>query len=273
MRSKAKKAILNFPSHKKNLDYLKLLLAHPEIKRIIRRAREVLKLPPDGLSDPQEIMDWNESLYARSEQISYSKEFKQRRALIKQGLEKEEIDPVMANKHLEILYDALPENYLTSTIDYIIRLCELPANYEDSIRTFIVSNILHAPPEIFTEGPYVYAGQVDRSKFVTVTFYAKLTDADLKELKKYVNNVAGRKLPNFQPIPRIDTMVKMEELWEDRAKFDEVDRVIRRMTAKEIAENMRQDFKLKTKTRDVYEGVREIKELKNKRFKNLGNTS
>ncbi len=268
---KAKKISLDFPSHKKNLDHLKLLFSHTQIKDIIKSARKILELPPGGLA-PDQIEKWNASMHNRSQQIQDSKAFREQILSIKQNLKSGGVDAVMAKKQFDLFYSKLPENYLTATIDYIIDVCELPANYADSVRTYIVSNILHAPPHIFSEGPYVYEEKVDRSKFVTITFYAKLTDADLKELKTYVNDLAGERLPDFQPLTEVDKKIKIEEAWEDRKKVDVVTNTPYRMTAAEIAENIQADSGSKTKASDVYEAVRGMKELKNKRFKKLGNT-
>ncbi len=269
--TEAKKISFDFPSHKKNLDNLKLLFSHVQIKDIIKNARKILELPPDGLA-PDQIEKWHASMYNRSQQIQDSKAFREQIVSIKQNLKKNVVDVVMAKKQSDLFYSKLPENYLTATIDYIIDVCQLPGNYADSIRTYILCNILHAPPHIFSEGPYVYEEKVDRSKFVTITFYAKLTDVDLKELKKYVNELAGARMPDFQPLTEIDKKIKIEDMYADRERFNETDNVRYKMTAEEIAENIQADFKSKTKASDVYEAVRGINELRKKRFKKLGNT-
>ena len=267
----AKKISFDFPSHKKNLDHLKLLFSHAQVKDIIKNARKSLELPPDGLA-PDQIEKWYASMHNRSQQIQDSKVFREQITSIKQNFRKNEVDAVMATKQSDLFYSKLPENYLAATVDYIVDVCQLPANYADSIRTYIIANVLQAPPHIFSEGPYMYAEKVDRSKFVTITFYAKLTDADLKELKKYVNNLAGTRMPDFQALAGVDKKIKIEEMYADRKRFDVATYSSYKITAKEVAENIQADSGSKTKVSDVYEAVRGIKELRKKRFKKLGNT-
>ncbi len=285
MSPKEKKAAAKFPSHKKNADHLKLLLAHPEIERVIRDAREFLELPRNGIGDSPEIthvpgsneyvVNAYAAMSARSEQIRESEAFRQQTLSIKQN---KEIGPVMMRKQLDLHYYQLPENYLTDTVNYIIDFCDLPANYGDSIRTYIVHGILHAPPLIFSEGPYYYT-DVDkpmRKKSVTITFYAKLTDADLKVIKRHVNNVVGKGLPDFQPLSGdIDRKIKMEKMSRRyRERFDTNSRkAFYRMPAKTVAKKIQDESGIKTTAHDVHEGAREVKKHWKKRFKKLGNTS
>ncbi len=265
---RVKKMGLLGPTPWKNSDNLKLFLSHPEAKAAIRRAREFLQLPPDGLPEGK-IEAWYIEAAARSDEMRKSQKFQRLKEQIRQEIAEKKLDHVMARKQLDLVYDELPENKLTSAVEYIIRLYGLPLNYADSLRTYIVANIISAPAQSFSVGSE-YDLRNDTSR-VTVTVYAKLTDADLKGIKFMINDVVGKYLPEFGPIKEIDKRLRTEEKWSgDRSRIVESTGKIYKVKAEEIAE---QELGSKIKRSGVYESTRELNDLRKKRFRNLGNGS
>jgi hypothetical protein len=255
----------------KNLDNLKLFLSDPEIEAEIRRARESLHLPPDGLSE-NDIQGWNISMAARSDEMRKSPVFQRLRDQIRKNVAERKIDHAMAQKQLDMVYEHLPENRLASAVEYIIRLYNLPLNYADSLRTYIVANIISAPANVFSVGSQ--HDLLTGASRVVVDVYAKLTDADLKRVKFMVNEVVGKHLPEFWPIKDIDKKLEADAQWSgDRDRASEAGSERYPVSAMEVAEEIQQEFGSKTAPSYVYESKRELKELKRKRFPNLGNTS
>jgi hypothetical protein len=114
---KAEKKGLGAMSHKRNLSNVKLLLSAPDIQKIVLQARKFLALPAEGLPDSHEaILDWRNKTADQLSKI---------------------------------------ETYLSDTAEKIVDQCGLPASYADSIKSYIIAGIIHAPPLSFSEGPYL----------------------------------------------------------------------------------------------------------------------
>lgn len=233
---KAKKKSFSAVSHKRNLDNLKLLLSDPAIGKIVQEARSSIGLPLNGLPETSEaIVSWRNETSSR---------------------------------HMEV------ETCLTETAEKIIDQCDLPANYADSIKSYIIANIVHAPPLVFSEGPY-HAGNIEKGprKSVTITFYSKLTDDDLKDLKRYVNNVAGTFLPETRAFDEVDKKLMIEKFLSNREREDSSTGEKYQMLTSEIAAFVEEELRVKTTHTDVYENKRSLKKLRSKRFKRLGNSA
>jgi len=267
----------NFPpSYKKNLDNLKLLLSSPDIKEIVARARKFLELPPNGLADPEnpktedEAQHWWGEMYRRSDEIRDSKQLRDQMKKIKEKVQAKKLDEYMAKKQAHMLYDDLPINYLANRVIEIIKNCNLPLNYKDSIRRYIVFGNIAAPAYPFTVVSDGSDPEARVLESVTIEFYAKLTDEDIRSVKEVVNNsFFGENLSDSpEPIKDINNKIKIEEIKYEKV-FDEVKKIWYIRTAQEISEIVDDEFKpnIPTTTGQVYENARELKELREKRFK------
>ena len=220
-------------SHRRNLGMVKLLLSASEIQEIVREARKFLALPPEGLPDSHEaIVEWREKTVSKLSEI---------------------------------------ETYLFDTSEKIVGQCGLPANYADSIRSYIIAGIIHAPPLAFSEGPYFH-GNVDEGprKSVTITFYSKLTDNDLTDLKKYVNNFAGRFLPETRDLNGVDKKILIEKLLSDREREDTATGEKYLMPTSEILAFVAEELHVKVTRADIHDNKRLLKKLRDKYFKKFG---
>ena len=220
-------------SHRRNLSNVKLLLSAPEIQAIVQEARRSLALPPEGLTDSHEaILDWRNKTAARLPEI---------------------------------------ETCLYDTAEKIISLCSLPASYADSIKSYVIAGIIHAPPLSFSEGPYL-AEDIERGprKSVTITFYSKLTDDDLEYLKKYVNEIAGAFLPEVRGISDIDQKLLIEEQLSSREREDPSTGEKYQIPTREIAEYVEEELGTKTTAAHVHDNKRSLKKLRDGHFKKFG---
>ena len=264
------------PSHKKNLDNLKLLLSDLDIKQIVARTRKFLNIPTGGFADPEnikteeELGQWRGEMYKREKELL--DRFRPIVKKIKEQVKAKLSDEATAQKQIDMLYEQLPENYLTARVVEIIKNCNLPINYEDSIRRYLVFGNIFAPAHPFNVVSYSEDPKVRLRESVTVKFYSKLTDDDLKPLKKLVNNIFGEELPESPgPIKDIDKKIKIEEINRNREVFDVRDRVGYKLTAREIAEMVDDESEPYTATtiNQVHDAPRELKKLRDKRFKKV----
>lgn len=220
-------------SHRRNLSNIKLLLSAPEIQVLVRETRALLALPPEGLPDSHEaILDWRNKTVAQLPEIE------------------------------TCLYDAAEK---------IINLCGLPASYAESIKSYVIAGIIHAPPLAFSEGPYL-GKDIERGprKSVTITFYSKLTDDDLAYLKKYVNEIAGTFLPEIRGISDIEQKLLIEEQLSDREREDPSTGEKYRIPTREIAKFVEEELGTETTTAHVHDNKRSLKKLRDGHFKKFG---
>ena len=230
---KAEKKGFGAMSHKRNLSNIKLLLSAPDIQKIVLGARNFLALPTEGLPDSHEaILDWRNRTADQLSKI---------------------------------------ETYLSDTAKKIIDQCGLPASYEESIKSYVIAGIIHAPPLGFSEGPYL-ADDIERGprKSVTITFYSKLTDDDLTYLKRYVNDIAGTFLPEVRDIGKIDKQLLIEKLLTDREREDPSTGEKYQIPTNEIAAYVEEELNVKTTRTDVHGNKRSLKNLRKKHFKKFG---
>lgn len=236
-RKKSPRGQFAASSHARNLQHLRLLLSVPKIQQLVSSARLQLELPDIGSQDFfEKIAIWStENTVSRFDR----------------------------------------EELLSQITNQIMDLAGLPKSYEDSIRTYVVSDITSVPAFIFSEGPYLADELIRKPRnFVTITFHSKVTDADLRDLKKYVNNVAGRFLiDSHQELSGVDKMLAIEALQIDRIREDISTDTTYEVPTKEIAEYVGEEIGERVTIQDVYENKRALKKLRKKRFGNLENDS
>jgi hypothetical protein len=273
--SKKEKSVRNkrgmyFPAKRKILDNMKLLISDQEFKAEIKKIRDRINIPIGGfhkdLPDRYEkYNNWDEDMCEKSDRIMNNSGFWEKLKELKEQLDRGEINEEQHDSKKAKFDDLIPLSYLTRKIRRIVKEFNLPANYYSSIHHYIIFNEISIPIIPFME--IIEPGQNKTQKSVTIQFFMKLTDADLKHLKHYINNLAGKDLPSLNPLKDIDTKIEIEESYKDKEKFNEGEQEYYTMSAKEISKNISK----KVKPEQVYEAVRELRDLRQKRFrKGLG---
>jgi hypothetical protein len=275
---KTKNALDTFaPSHKKNLDNLKLLFSCSEIKEVIATAREYLAIPPNGFSGPnqeKEMERWWGEMYRRSNELRESERLHNQVKKIKKEVQEKLTPESMAKKQTTLLYQKLPENYLTKTVADIIRYYDLPNNYEDSIRTYIISGIITAPPFPFSIVSHSVEDEplLNPAKSVSLDIYAELTEDDRKSLNRIIK-IFREQLPQSpESITNLDQKLQIEKELASKETIDPVEYIKHKRTAKDIAEAVDAALEQDTHTTvsQVNEAPRELRRLRKRFTKKLG---
>ena len=252
-----------YSAHKKNLDNIKLLFSDDDFKKMLKEIRDRLEIyHGDFKENPESFKDWYEKIIKESDKISSSKEFRLKEREIIENLKSKEINKKEARKQTHILYEEMPINYLYFRVDFIIKKFNLPENYGKHIRDYLLLGKIDAPFKNYSLGPFSKKIPLSQYNHVPVTVYAKLIDKDLKEMKKSVNSFGEKFLQNYEPLKDIDRNTKLEESYKTREYSDESDSY--KISLRELAEEHLRSSK---KEKDVYETVRKLRILRNKRFK------
>ncbi len=256
--------ISELPSNRKNLDNMKLLISYSEFQQAVKEARKYLDIPENGFNkdNPETIEQWTRKIDKRSDQMMESADFIRQLKMVREKLRGEEIGMHMAKKQSQLLHYKIPWNYLTNTSKFLTEKFNIPENYEYPIRQYIISNYINAPTSNFSGGEYPAWKRPKEIRYIPIKIYARLTDTDLKELKRHVDRY-GKHLPKFQALKNIDKKLTIEQWFENRSKYDSAEDRDYKTTTAEIAENL---FGNKKHAKKVYEVVREIKELRIRRF-------
>jgi len=260
------------PSYEKNLAQMKLLVSDPDFQRIVADVRKFFGLPLGGFDadkEQEKIQEWWGKIYERSNEMQNSQHFRDLLGDIREKETSGKIDVAMAQKYRDLLFDKLPEIRLTNVVRRIIAENKLPLNYEDAIRTYIISNDPIAPPFPFSitssapENP-----GFDPRKSVSFEAYAELTDDDFKSLRKQMNIWSAGRLPKSpQPLKDIDARLMAERLVRNRKRTASTGESYT-MTAQEIIETVENEFGVRLTTEQVNSVAREMENLRKKRFKN-----
>lgn len=259
-----------FPSYQRIRDNLRLLFSDPEFNKRVQEIREHLHMPQTGFSPDLENRDekcheWHEEWYRRSDEIADAPAFW---AELRRYKEMLDTGKITRKEHMRLhstLHETIPVNYFTRNVQRLIEEFNAPINYMHSVRHYILFNEpTWIPMQNFGEiRDHTRKGE----NAITLKFYTKLTDKDLKFIKNYVNNLADKDLPDFNPLKDIDTKIAAEEYYLNRDVRDEVEQKPYRLSSKEIAENVEEDTGKKMPPEKVYDAVRSLKRVRNKRFK------
>ncbi|HXF44041.1 MAG TPA: hypothetical protein VNK70_01070 [Candidatus Paceibacterota bacterium] len=254
----------NFPAHKKNLDNMKLLVSYPEFQEAIKPAREYLGIPENGFknNDRKMVQLWWRKIEEKSEEILDSPGFNKQLKQIRKKLDRREIGMRMARKQSQLLHHKIPINYLTNIARFLTEKFNVPENYKDHIRTYIIYGTISAPSNNFEGGEYPAWTLPQENRYIPIKIYTRLTSEDIKELKRYIEWI-GKHLPRFQALKDTEKKLTIEQWFENRHKRDVVEGRDYKMSGAEIAENLLGDRK---KSKKVYETVRELRELRQRRF-------
>lgn len=252
-----------FPAFNKNRDNISLLIAYPEFQQEIKKIRLRLGLTKKENDAPECGQQWMDEMVRKNDEIESDPEFVAQFEQIRERLKKSEIDLKTANKQSKLLYSRLPFNYLSESINTLIKKFHLPINYDTFIRFYITSGKIVTPTSNFAiEHTGLFR---DRKNLgcVSVKIFSKLSDEDLKELKKRVNDWFGDFLPKYQELTNISKKIEVAEWYNDRTKYDEATGETYKTSNKEIAENLLGNPK---KSRKVYEIIRTVKKTQKNRF-------
>jgi len=255
----------SFPSAKKNMDNMKLLVSYPATLEIIEETRANLGMPMDGFrTSDSSFRAWYDSYIQKTDDVRESKEFIKKEQAIKTKWREHKISPKSARKMLDRLFHKVPLHYFGFQVRRIIRQFNVPENYEQNIKSYIYFGKITAPCSNFIIGPYNGNELMRKTHRVPITIYAKLTDSDLREIKLNVNKYFGKdNLPFIQDSKNIDRDLEIEHWHQNRKRFDSVENEEYEVSTEEIAENLLGSRKKKNK---VYNAVSNIKKLRKRRF-------
>jgi len=260
---KIKTSKLSFAAQKKNLDLMKLLVSDSEFQSIVKETRDYLNIPSDGFSNDGAIKQWTHEMDQISDTMIDSKKFLVQEEKIRSKLQSKEIGMRIAREQSKLLYHKIPWNYLNNTDKFVVDKFNLPVHFTDSIKSYIIRGVITAPCNNFTGGEYPSWTLLSKVRYFPIKIYSKLTDTEFEDLKKYIKCLS-EKLPKFKPLKNIDRRLTIEEWYHDRVKFDIVEEKEYTLTLSEIAENLLRDKRLAKK---IYDIVRELKELRERRFR------
>jgi hypothetical protein len=270
--SNSKRRANMFPSSKKNRDNLKLLFSDQTFQKRVKDVRKHLLLPIEGIDSKGEDGDqrgkeWFDDMCKRSEEVSFSKEFHFQLKIFHDKFMNKEIS---YSEHEKLKYDLhkqIPINYLARMSKDLAVEFNVPLHYKQAIYQYIIySNPgFHVPATPFTE--MRGTSENFHEKCISLTFYSKITDKDLKLIKQRVNgSFSIHQLPEINPLQDLETKLAIEEYYRNRDVYNESDQESYRLTAKEIVENIEADTGKKIKADVVYEVIRELSNLREKRF-------
>ena len=260
-----KELFSRYPSYKSNLDTMKLLTTSTLFQEIVKDCRAFLEIPENGLPIEDKIMEeWSTKMDTKSEEKILNEAFWRQIKKIGVKIQNDEIDEPMAKKQKKLIQETIPWNRLKYDIDYLLETFKLPLNFDESIRRYIVHSEISAPLSNFSVGPFpIETNFKDGPLSLPVTIYGKLTNKELKRLKKQTESYLGRKLPKYDDLKDIDMEIELDKWNRHKEKFDEVEQKEYKMTAEEIAENLLGD---KKKAQQVYDSTRKLKKLRKQRF-------
>lgn len=250
-------------SAKKNRDNIKLLTSYPVFQAEVKLARAHLGIPEGGFADDDTSRAWQEAADKRMDEIMDSKEFNDQLRAIDGKRRSGEIGHRTAETQSALLHLKLPFNYLTHVSKFLTEKFDVPQNYSGFIRHYILFNNSWPIPGSNFEVAF-YAPELDSKKkrYVTVNIYARLDDDELRELKHQVE-YWGARLPKFQALKNIDKKLTIEEWFTNRQRHDAVEDRPYRITPGEIALDL---LGSKRKGKQVYDAVRTLKTLRQRRF-------
>lgn len=157
-----------------------------------------------------------------------------------------------------------PLNILVDGIKEIINEFNLPENYYSSIEHFIYFNKIKHPILPFSFW-------LDESKkSVNIQIHEKLTDKDLVKLKEITNHYFDKYLNEIRPLKNIEGKLVVEKYYKNRNVRDPESFKEYKLSAKEIAENVKADTGKKIKVKDVYDIPRKLKSTRKTRFNKFG---
>lgn len=263
----ANKKACNLPiknlAYQKNLDNIKLLFSHKPFREDLIKIRKNLCIPEDGFTKDEEAQEWEVRTDIIHDLFMNFPAFLNQEQKIAVKIESGEISQKMGNKQMKLFYSELMCNYFTDSVNFLIEKFHIPRNYEHTIRRYVLFNeIMFVPAQNYAVSNYLFNRKNKSSKPVTINIYAKLTNEELKQLKKSLE-IFGQNLPEFQPLKNIDRRLDIEQQLENRNYFDEVEHAECRYTLSDIALDF---FGNTNKKKKLYDTKIDLEKERKKRF-------
>ncbi|MFH1866975.1 MAG: hypothetical protein ABIJ81_02740, partial [Patescibacteria group bacterium] len=196
---KRKSAHIRFSAYQKNLDLMKLLVSYKPFEKDVLEARERLGVPPSGFGtkNSKAVQQWTNDLVIKSDKVINSSGFNEQLKMIHQKLEKGEIGYRMADKQSSFMHLKVPINYFSHISLFLTKKYNVPENFSDYIRWYILYGIVNAPVNNFVCGSWPASTLPKDVRYLPIKIYSHLTLEELKDLKKEIE-LMGRHLPRFQ---------------------------------------------------------------------------
>ena len=245
---------------------MNLLVSHLEFQADIAEMRHQLKmlvgwLPLERSADQEE--KWQDALLEKSDSILESRDFSKKLQDIRERQKKGLISPRKAQTELLPLLLQVPIEFLNNAPKFLAQKYRLAENFEYSIKQYLTHGNVFAPPTNFSFGPYPGEVPLRNLNYIPIRLYSRLTESELADLKRQVE-IVGRHMPRHQPVKDIDKKLTIEKWYQNRSEeYDYALGQSFKTTASDIAQQAFGSAKKKDK---VYEAVRELEDMRKKRF-------
>lgn len=266
-RKRTTKKICNLPgknlAYRKNFDNIKLLFSYKLFQKDLIEIRKNLYIPKDGFANDEEAQAWETKTDDLCDLMMNSPEFLNQEQQIIEKVKCGEISQRMGNKQMNLFHKKVLCNYFSDSINFLIEKFHIPYNYEQTIRCYILfDEIMFVPAQNYAVCNYQFNRKNKSSKPVIINIYAKLTNEEIKQLKKSTERF-GKNLPEFQPLKEIDKRLDVEQRLGSRNYFDGVENVVNKVKTSEIALDF---FGNENKKKKLYDTKKDLKKERQKRF-------
>lgn len=222
----------HFVARQNNADNFMLLTNYNDFNNIIIEIRKKFDIPVEGLLNDQESQAWHDQMDTESSKFKQFKETK--------------------------WFD------FADSVNKILKRYNLPNNYLQTIKHYLLFNTLQPPLVNFSEGPYEHGISFAKPEYIRLNIYTQLTDKELEEIKKYIKR-RSRHLPKYKKIKKLEEQLGFLSRYRDRDGFDYATNKKYKISVREIASEL--DGKnLKKKMQKVYDAERKLKLIQKKRF-------
>ncbi len=201
-------------THQRNLSIMKLLVSTEEFQIIIDEVREYLGIPVDGLETNEECEKWVDEMSKSSDKMILE----------------------IKNGNSQYSVTDIPWTYFSHKTREIALRFNLPANFINHIRDYLLLNKITAPTNNFTVTDPFPKDMDQKPRSLRVNIYHQLTDDDLTDLKYFVNNLC--KLEKAPKLRNIDRDILYEETRGDLERLDEVENKEYKMTINEATREL-----------------------------------
>lgn len=253
---------------------MKLLVSDPDFQTDVQYARQKLEIPKNGLKPEQGLLEhdaetgpqketWYAVLLKKSDVVLFSSEFKRKVNAIWEKEKDGTLPNAGAEEESRILHLEVPVNYLDHIPRFLSEKYKVPENFNESIKHYLMFGIVEAPPLNYSFSQHLEGPKLRHARYISVNVFAQLTKDEAVGLAKWIK-IMGDELPQYKPLKDIERKLTIEQWYRKRHRdFDHATGQMFKTTASDIAQEVLGSSK---KKREVYEAVREIRDLRKKRF-------